>query len=358
MIATVTSVADVREALLGAERVLPVAGGTKPALSRSGDDGVLALDLGALSGITAYDPAELTVTVRAGTTIEEIEAELNAHGQFLPFDPLLRRAGATIGGTVAAGIGGPGACGGGTIRDFVIGTTVVDGRGRVISGGGRVVKNAAGFDLPKLLVGSAGRLGVIAELCLKVFPRPQAASTVVFECESIGAALREAIGLTRGTVSLDAIELAPPGRLFARLVGRAEGLAARVERLGGEALADHRAIEEGESPWRGLAELDWVPADSRLVAIGTTMADVGRLDSRLEPFGARRHFSLGTGVALVAWEDEVDLLGELLGRLGLTGIALTGVPAEPPLIGAKADAFGERIRATLDPEGRFLGVWG
>src|SRR5205823_1666501 len=82
----------------------------------------------------------------------------------LPFDPPLGAAGATLGGVVAAGTSGPGAFGHGGVRDFVIGVRFVDGRGRLVAGGGKVVKNAAGFDLPKLLVGSIGRLGAIAEL--------------------------------------------------------------------------------------------------------------------------------------------------------------------------------------------------
>ncbi|HTR74824.1 MAG TPA: FAD-binding protein [Solirubrobacterales bacterium] len=360
MIAAVGSVAELRDVLGDADRVLPVAGGTKAGLSRAGADGVTTLDLGAMSGITAYDPAELTVTARAGTPIAEIEAELGRHGQCMPFDPLLTGAGATIGGTVAAGLSGPGACGHGTVRDFVIGVTILDGGGREIAAGGRVVKNAAGFDLPKLMVGSAGRLGVMTEVCCKVFPRPQATATLAFECGSTAAAVKLAARLARGPVTLDALELDPPARLLARVAGPTHLLDARARRLAAEADADSAPVDDEAGLWEGLVELDWAPADTGLVAAGVTLGDVARLEERLGTSAVDRHYSLGPGLALIAWpEGDLAGLAAILTDLGLAGIVVIGTSGETPLIGAgqAGNAFGRRVRTALDPGRRFLELW-
>src|SRR5690606_27154197 len=134
-------------------------GGTKTALSRPADGAALLATSG-LSGILEYEPGEFTFTARAGTPLSEIERALAENGQYLPFDPPLVKHGAPLGGTIAAGLSGSGRqrCGG--VRDFLIGVRFVDGQGQLVRGGGKVVKNAAGFDLPKLLIGSVGRLGV------------------------------------------------------------------------------------------------------------------------------------------------------------------------------------------------------
>ena len=115
-------------------------------------------------------------------------------------------AGATLGGAVAAGASGPAWRHGG-VRDFVIGVRFMDGTGILIPGGGKVVKNAAGFDLPKLMVGSIGRLGVIEELSLKVFPRPAATTTVEFELTSTERAVAGEGAIARGPIELDALEI-------------------------------------------------------------------------------------------------------------------------------------------------------
>ena len=115
--------------------------------------------------------SEFTFTALAGTPVREIAAALAERGQYLPFDPMLREAGATLGGTVAAGLSGPGRFRYGGLRDFILGVRFVDGEGRLLRLGGKVVKNAAGFDLPKFFVGSLGRFGVLAEMTFKVFPK-------------------------------------------------------------------------------------------------------------------------------------------------------------------------------------------
>src|SRR5690606_24783111 len=186
---------DVVAAVGAHTRVVPHGALTKAPLVAA-DESAVRLDMTGLTGVTEYDPGEFTFSARAGTPVRAISDRLGRHGQCMPFDPPLAQRGATIGGTVASGLNGPGRLRFGGLRDFIIGVTFVDGTGRRVRGGGRVVKNAAGFDLPKLLVGSAGRLGVIVEATFKVFPLPQAWRTVRITCRDIerSAALIAALG--------------------------------------------------------------------------------------------------------------------------------------------------------------------
>jgi glycolate oxidase FAD binding subunit len=356
----VSSVEDVQEAVRRGPRVLPVAGGTKPALSTPPGDDVLPLDVSGLRGIVEYDPAELTLTARPGTPVAEVAAALAEHGQYLPFDPPLAEAGATLGGAVAAGASGPGAFRHGGVRDFVIGVRLVEGTGRVVAGGGRVVKNAAGFDLPKLMVGSMGRLGVLVQLSLKVFPRPVASTTLVFEVGTTPAALTALAALARGPLALDALDLHPPGRLLVRLGGAPEALEARAARLaaavpGAAAPAERLEGEPEAALWREAAELSWLTPGTRAVRVGLTARAVPALEELLAGAGATARYSLGANVAWIAWPQEqpLDALDRRLRALTLTGMALTGPPA-PALLGAGGGGpFAARIRSALDPHGRF-----
>ncbi len=151
-----TSISELAAVVPSRPRWQVRAGGTKAALS-SARPGVPVLDLSAPFRHRRVPPEECTFTALAGTRVAEIERALAAHGQYLPFDPPLTAAGATIGGTVAAGISGSGRYRFGGVRDFLLGACIVDGEGRVLQAGGKVVKNAAGFLLHQAMVGSVGR---------------------------------------------------------------------------------------------------------------------------------------------------------------------------------------------------------
>jgi glycolate oxidase FAD binding subunit len=351
------SVEALQEAVRQGPRVLPHGAGTKPALSTPPGDAV-ALDVSGLSGILEHDPAELTFTALAGTPVGEVTEALAEHGQYLPFDPPLAAAGATLGGVVATGASGPNAFRHGGVRDFVVGVRFIDGTGRLVTGGGKVVKNAAGFDLAKLLIGSAGRLGVLVQLSFKVFPRPEATTTLQVDLGSTDAALGAMATLGRGPLDLDALDLEPPGRLILRLGGARETLASRAARLESSLDAPAERLDEAADAqeWRHAAELGWVPAGSTLVKVGLTARRVPGLEAVLGDAGGRARYSLGANVAWVAWPAERPRaeLDSALRSLELAGLVLSGPPGRVLLGRAAAGAFAARVRTALDPHGRFL----
>ena len=136
------------------------------------------LDVRPFAGISSYEPSELVVTVRAGTLLAELEALLAEQGQALAFEPPHFGPDATVGGMVAAGLSGPARASVGAVRDYVLGVRLLNGRGELLTFGGQVIKNVAGYDVSRLLAGSLGTLGVITELSLKVLPTAPAEATL------------------------------------------------------------------------------------------------------------------------------------------------------------------------------------
>ena len=165
-------------------------GGTKDFLGQSLQGEVL--DTRAYSGILSYEPSELVITVRAGTPLAEVEAALAEKGQSFAFEPPHFGEGATIGGMVAAGLSGPSRASVGTVRDFVLGARVINGKGEHLTFGGQVMKNVAGYDVSRLLAGSWGQLGLITEVSLKVLPVAPGEATLV--CAGVSQAQALKIG--------------------------------------------------------------------------------------------------------------------------------------------------------------------
>lgn len=372
------SPAEAAEAVRGAERVVPRGGGTKPALWAA--EGAEVLDLSALAGITEYLPSEYTVTALAGTPLAEVEARLAAEGQYLPFDPLLVDAGSTVGGAVAAAANGPGRLRYGGLRDFLLAVTFIDGRGEIVRGGAKVVKNAAGFDLPKLMVGSLGRLGVLVECTFKVFPHPEACATLRVAGMALDEALAAVGRVGAGAVELECLDLVhgPAGwDLETRIGGRGGALDARLNRVadsfgsvrpastvvspasGGSALLDAADANH----WQARRELAWAPPDASVLKLPLTPATAGALERVLADLDASdlaRVYSAGIQQALVAWpaERRADLpaLDRALAQSKLTALALraTTDSGSKPILGHRTGGeLLRRVEQAVDPAGRF-----
>jgi glycolate oxidase FAD binding subunit len=206
------------------------------------------LDMRPLTGISSYEPSELVVTVRAGTPLAELEATLAEKGQCLPFEPPRFAAGGTVGGMVAAGLAGPARAAVGGVRDYVLGATLVNGRGEALSFGGQVMKNVAGYDLSRALAGSMGVLGVIAEVSLKVLPTAPATVTLRLEMDA-ATAIKKLNDWGGQPLPLNASAWWD-GMLVLRLSGAAAAVQAARDKIGGEVIAPVSA-----SPfWLGLRD--------------------------------------------------------------------------------------------------------
>ena len=225
---------QVRQALENRTPLLIQGANSKAFLGRSGAGEVL--DTRAHRGIVSYDPTELVITARAGTPLRELQAALDAAGQMLPCEPPAFGEGATLGGMVASGLSGPRRPWAGSVRDFVLGTRVISGQGQHLRFGGEVMKNVAGYDLSRLLVGSYGCLGVLTEVSLKVLPKPRQCLSLVLEMHS-AEALAKLSEWGQQPLPISAASQ-HDGRLHLRLEGGAGSVAAAHERLGGEPLAD------------------------------------------------------------------------------------------------------------------------
>ena len=204
------------------------------------------VEMSPYSGIVAYEPRELVVTVRAGTPLAQIEAALDGERQMLPFEPPHFGANATIGGAVAAGLSGPRRPYAGSLRDFVLGTRVVNGKGEDLAFGGRVIKNVAGYDVSRMMAGALGTLGIVTEISFKVLPRPAAEATLAFELDEQGA-IQQANQWAGKPLPLSASAW-QDGVLRVRLSGAESAVRAAKARLGGEDMS------AGPEYWRELRE--------------------------------------------------------------------------------------------------------
>ncbi|HVU35396.1 MAG TPA: FAD-binding protein [Opitutaceae bacterium] len=346
-----SSVAELVDAVRSAPRVIAVGAGTKERLSRVTGEAV-RLSTAGLSGMVEYEPSEFTFTALAGTPIRQIAALLAERGQYLPFDPLLVLAGATLGGTVAAGLSGPGRLRYGGLRDFILGVRFVDGRGRLLRLGGKVVKNAAGFDVPKFLVGSAGRFGVMVELSFKVFPRPRATRTLRLEAPDAMAKRDLLMAIVAGRWEIDALDAAVgEAAVFARLAGPPEAL----DPLAADVLArwPGTVMTAGDANflWQSVTELRWAHTGGTVVKVALTPASVPEFlavvqrqpEGRgwISAAGNAGYVSLPLGAPLPAWEwPAVTLRGE--------GPCWGG--PQPRYEAMRA------VKAALDPDGRFPGL--
>jgi glycolate oxidase FAD binding subunit len=326
---------DLRATVAAAEAVLPVGARTHWEVGNPPGDGA---EVRAPAGVVAYDPAELTVTVGAGTTVADLADALGHAGQECPLDPRWNRA--TVGGTLATGLSGPRRLRYGPLRDWVLEVRFVTADGRLVKGGGPTVKNVTGFDLPRLLVGSLGTIGVLVQVTLRCQPRPRHARWGVTGADPFETRRR----LFRPSC------MAWDGRTTRVLLeGHADDITAEAA-TGGLELAD-----AGDDPGSAVADVPWPEGahrgrisvrPSRLRDLAPELNDVGGLLWLVEVGVGTVHVAADAPDTLVAARcAAADHGGWLLRETGAPGVDGYGAP--PPNLGVL-----ERIRAAFDPTGK------
>lgn len=347
------SPADLAACVEAHDRVHVMGSGSKTALHGVASD-VAIVHMTRLSGVSDYQPQEYTLTARAGTPVAELRGALSEKGQYLPFDPLLPDE-ASIGGTVAANLSGSRRYRYGGIRDFILGARVVDGLGRCFGVGGKVVKNAAGFDLSKFLVGSLGQYAILTEVTFKVFPEAPDARLLRVAYTTLQDALDAVNVCQAGTQELDMLDFAPIDDgwvLIIGMTGFASTLPQRVEQLldwlrDQSALQAARTGESDASAWDPLSGLTGEP----LLKVALPPRQIAEFDARVSGWG--RRYSVGGNLAWLSGGD-ISELDTALRQLGLTGLALKGA-VDAPVIGQPLEtALASRVKQVLDPNGKFV----
>ena len=298
------------------------------------------LDTRGYAGIVDYEPSELVVTARCGTPLAGLEAALAAQGQMLAFEPPHFGGAATLGGGVAAGLSGPRRAAAGAVRDFVLGARLLDGQGRDLAFGGRVMKNVAGYDVSRLLAGSLGVLGLILEVSLKVLPRPAEERTLrleMSEAEALASLRRWA-----GQPLPISASTWRGGALFLRLSGAASAVRAAARGIGGEA---------APPPWEGIREHSdpWFAGDTPLwrLSVPAHSAPLGLPGAQLIEWGGALRWLRG---------GEAGAVRDAAARAGGHATLFRGgdraggvfAPLAPALL-----RLHRELKAAFDPAGIF-----
>ena len=340
-----------------------VGGNTKAFYGEPVDAEAQTLDLRGLAGISSYEPSELVCTARAGTPLAELEAALAEKGQCLPFEPprfastgpfdLAAPPGGTVGGMVCAGLAGPARAAVGGVRDYVLGVTLLNGRAEVLSFGGTVMKNVAGYDVSRAIAGSMGMLGVLCEVSLKVLPVAPASATLRLEMDQATALAR--LNEWGGQPLPLNASAWWDGMLVLRLSGASAAVRAAHDRLGGEVI--DTALAAGF--WQGLRDHsdEFFLGAARAVAGG---AGLWRLslpqtapplplpgEQLLEWGGAQRWLCTSLPATRVR-EAAASLGGHATLFRGKDKSAGAFTPLKPPL-----DRIHRNLKAAFDPDGLF-----
>ncbi|API60233.1 FAD-linked oxidase [Tardibacter chloracetimidivorans] len=374
-----TCVEDLVEIVLEARRdrrtLAPAGGRSKADIGAHREDAV-PIDMTGFAGVIDYDPAELVLTVGTGTPLAEIDALVAAERQMLAFDPFDHgpifgrpEGHATIGGIVAAGVAGSQRLSCGSARDHLLGFQAVSGRGEALRAGARVVKNVTGYDLPKLAAGSWGRLFAMAEVTLKVLPRPLCRSTRVIAGLNPDRAVR-AMAAALGSQA----EVAAAAHIPAHLRGgtaltglRIQGFGPSVQARGAlldRLLADHGRVEalddaESDSFWESMRTVEPLGGDDPLWRVNVPPSKGSAVVAALRPSGARWMFDWAGGLVWVAFDGDPALVRTAAADAGGHALLVRGpaslraaVPTfHPPAPGVAA--LEARVRRAFDPDGIF-----
>ena len=320
-----------------------------------------------LNGIEIYEPDDLTLTAKAGTKLSTLARELSPHRQWLPFDPPDSES-RTLGGLVSAGVSGPLWAGYGELRNHVLGATAVCGDGLVLRLGGRVVKNVAGFDLLRAVVGSRGTLAVLTSVCVRLFPVPEIDRLLVLKADSLADLVEAARGAaTAPILPASAVLLQPAGEIGAgaALMLRLHGAEATVDAEQAK-LERHMRVQFERIQGDRVQALtrsardhaSRAPFVARVAVLPSHLAEVVRLLDRA-PFADVTVDAYGGAVRIGLGPGELDFLPELHRRVESLGgtVGMERLPAgtDPaPLVSERSPEeldLTDRLQRVFDPRG-------
>ena len=319
-------------------------GGSKSFLGNARQANALTIDVSKHSGIVEYDPRELVLTARSGTPLSQIEAVLVKASQMLAFEPPHFGEGATLGGTIACGLSGPRRPYSGSARDFVLGCKLLNGQGDILQFGGQVMKNVAGYDVSRLMVGAYGTLGIMLDISLKVMPRPAASITVFRNCNSADAIASMSALLSQpypvdGACFYDEC-------CYIRLSGSAQAVKEARTKISGDVMSDanafwHALREQELAFFQGNSPLYRIivkPATPPLSIEGSWLLDWG---------GAQRW--LYSPVDITTIRRQVEQVGGQVALFrGLNQQANIFQPLTAPVM-----AIHQRLKTSFDPKNIF-----
>lgn len=355
---------DMAETIREAKSPIAIHGGGSRGLSVHGDP----IKTTGLNGITLYEPGSLTLVAQAGTPILDIEAALAAEGQRLAFEPMDPRGltgstgASTIGGVVAANNSGPRRVSVGACRDFLLGVRFIDGMGRAISNGGRVMKNVTGYDLAKLMAGSWGTLGVMTEVSLKVLPNPEMTGVLLLnglDDQAAVAVMSKALGSPFEVTGAAHAPVGVDGHpvTMLRLEGFEESVTYRLDALRQHLASNAEQVIE-TSPDRTTAGWKWVRdvelfngRKGNVWRVSVKPSDAPGLVSRIENDAAL--YDWGGGLIWLLCPEDEDVRSKMHGVQGhatlVRGEGHLLFHPEPTAI-AK---LSQGLRAKFDPRGLF-----
>jgi len=343
--------ADAVRAAAGATPLRIVGSGTKNFYGRVPHGQPLSLSKH--RGIVSYEPTELVLTARAGTPLSEIEAALAANNQMLAFEPPHFGEPATLGGTIACGFSGPARPYTGAARDFVLGATIINGKGEVLSFGGQVMKNVAGYDLSRLMVGALGTLGVLLKISLKVLPKPDAECTLAFK-QPADRALEQIATWSGLPIPLSAA-CHVGDRLYVRLSGYEQTIRAARTKLGGD---ENR---EGTKFWQALREhrLNFFENDAPLwrLSVPPATASINLPGDWLIDWGGAQRWLRTTAPSTDVWAATQRVGGHATLFRGGDRAAEVFQPLAAPLL-----QLHQNLKQAFDPNGvlnpgRYTAAW-
>jgi glycolate oxidase FAD binding subunit len=351
---SVQEVADILRAASAEGTPVTPSGGRTRRVVESG----IVLCTSRITGVEIYEPADLTITAAAGTTLGSLTGVVGEHAQWIPCDPP-RAPSRTLGGLVAGGFGGPLWSGYGAPRDHVLGVTLVTGAGTILRLGGRVMKNVAGFDLVRLVVGSRGSLGVVVSACIRVFPTPAVDRLLVLEGD-VSSLLEAARAVTTAplvpaSAVLTRLAAGGPASLVVRLHGSAETVASDQATIAERAGEEFDAFEGAEALPLLERTRDACSDDQLLLHLSVLPSRLPELLAEGED-GAFAADVMAGRVRMAPHDSGVEAVRRLMTRArSLQGSAR--IEGGSPELSALATAPGElagladRLRASFDPAG-------